>query len=163
MESVRADDPVAIEKAVVELGADINLQGAGGQTPLVSAVLSGKLQAVEILLKLGADVTIPEKDGYTVMHAAGFQGRASILKALAEYKDGIINPLEMHQDGYYPLHRACWGREHRHAKTVQVFLNMGVPPDLESADGKTCLTMTTNPKTKSLIKTALEKMSSAEL
>ena len=43
----------------------INELGPGGQTPLMHAVLSGKIQAVKYLLKQGADVTIGEKDGYT--------------------------------------------------------------------------------------------------
>ena len=41
---------------------DINTIGPGGQTPLMHAVLSGKLKAVKALLKLGADTTIGEKD-----------------------------------------------------------------------------------------------------
>ena len=85
LEAVRNDDPTTIERAILTLGADIDLQGGGGQTPLVHAVLSGKQQAVETLLKLGANVDIPEKDGYTVAHAAGFQGRAEILKILAAH------------------------------------------------------------------------------
>lgn len=164
VQAVRADDPVTIEKAILEFGADINLQGVGAQTPLVSAVLGGKLHAVEKLLALGADVTIPEKDGYTVMHAAGFQGRSAILKLLAAHNDGAINTMEQHSDGYFPLHRACWGRELRHADTVQTFLELGVPPDLEAGNGKTCLTMTSNPKTLSLIEAAMEeKKSETEL
>ena len=42
------------------------------------AVLSGKLRAVELLLRAGADTSIGEKDGYTPLHGAGFQGRAAI-------------------------------------------------------------------------------------
>lgn len=160
LEAVRADDPIAIEKAIVELGADIDLQGGGGQTPLVLAVLSGKLQAVETLLKLGANVDIPEKDGYTVMHAAGFQGRAEILKILAAHQDGAIDFMHLHSDGYYPMHRACWGRERRHTETVQTFLELGVPPDLPAINGKDCLTMAKNPDTRSLVETALKKKSS---
>jgi ankyrin repeat protein len=155
-EAVQADDPVAIEKAIVELGAGINVQGMGAQTPLVSAVLRGKLQAVNKLLTLGADVSIPEKDGYTVMHAAGFQGRSAILKVLAAHNNhgATIDVMEQHADGYFPLHRACWGREQRHTETVQAFLELGVSPDLEAANGKTCLGMTKNPETRSLIEAA---------
>ena len=160
VEAVRADDPTAIERAITSLGADIDLQGGGGQTPLVHAVLSGKVQAVKTLLKLGANVDIPEKDGYTVAHAAGFQGRAEILKILAAHQEKKIDIMQPHADGYYPLHRACWGREQRHADTVQAFLELGVPPTLQAANGKDCLAMTNNPATHSLLLAALEKTSS---
>ena len=42
------------------------------------------------------------------------------------------------------LQRACWGREDRHAETVRVMLQNGVPHDLASRDGKTCEQMTRN-------------------
>jgi len=51
-----------------------------------------------------------------------------------------------HKDGYKPLHRACWGREQRHADTVQVLLEIGAPPDL-IGNGRTCAEMTSNPAT----------------
>ena len=44
---------------------DLNIQGKGGQTPLMFAVLRGKEQAVKVLLKAGVDTTIGEQDGYT--------------------------------------------------------------------------------------------------
>ena len=55
-------------KAALAAGEDINtVQGGTGQTPLMNAVLSGKLLAVKYLLRKGADTTIGEKDGYTPM------------------------------------------------------------------------------------------------
>jgi ankyrin repeat protein len=45
----------------------LNIIGPGGQTPLMNAVLSGKVKAVTVLLEAGADTSIPEQDGYTPM------------------------------------------------------------------------------------------------
>lgn len=39
------------------------------------------------------------------------------------------------QDGFTPIHRACWGSEQRHADTVRVFLKAGVPYDEPSDEG----------------------------
>ena len=78
---VAAGDPDAIFQAIASdddasigeiLRSDtsnniINRVGPGGQTPLMNAVLSGKVKAVSILLKAGANTAIPEKDGYTPM------------------------------------------------------------------------------------------------
>lgn len=128
----------------------LNAKGPGGQTPLMFSILRGKAWAVDLLLKAGADVTIGEKDGYSPMHGAGFQGRADIAKVLLDHG---LSPNEKHQDGFFPLHRACWGSERRHTDTVRVFLEAGVDPLSTSKDGKTCLDMTNNEATKSLIRT----------
>lgn len=71
-QAVNNDDGDGIGKAITN-GADINARGPGLQSPLMAAVLSGKLNAVRELLLRGADPHVPEKDGYTPMHGAGFQ------------------------------------------------------------------------------------------
>eukprot|EP00934_Nitzschia_sp_Nitz4_P001006 Nitzschia sp. Nitz4//scaffold362_size15054//6449//7075//NITZ4_008900-RA/size15054-processed-gene-0.11-mRNA-1//-1//CDS//3329549244//1006//frame0 len=159
-DAVVENDVEAIREAIAVHGEDINTIGTGGQTPLVSAVLKGKLEAVKVLLELGADVTIPEKDGYTVMHAAAFQGRARILQVLAAHKNADGSKIELmhrHKDGYYPFHRACWGRQPRHAETVNVFLSLGVPHDTMSANGQTCIQMTRNEETLSYLMNAIQR------
>ena len=117
-DAVRADDPEEIAESLKN-GADINMIGNGGQTPLMNAVLSGKLESVEYLLSQGADTSIGEKDGYTPMHGAGFQGRAEIARVLINHG---LDPRDKHQDGYEPIHRACWGREDRHMETANVLI-----------------------------------------
>merc|ERR1719421_2732789 len=89
------------------------------------AVLSGKTEAVRVLLERGPDCTIGEKDGYTPVHGAGFQGRAEIMRLLIAHG---LDPNDYHADGYTPLHRACWGNEQRHTDTVQVLMDAGVDP-----------------------------------
>jgi len=71
--AVAADDATRLEKALERNPDGLNTKGPGGQTPLMHAVLTGKLSAVKVLLGHGADTTIGEKDGYTPMHGAGFQ------------------------------------------------------------------------------------------
>ena len=164
-QAISRDDQNMIRKAV-EDGADMNFVGAGGQTALVNAVLRDKLETVKTLLDLGADVTIPEKDGYTVMHAAGFQGRAEVLRVLGAFEDkktgAKIDIMEGHADGYYPFHRACWGDHPKHAETVQVFLDLGVAYDLEARNGKTCLDMTPNTTTKKILRIAERQQQSQD-
>ena len=149
--AVHANDPIAIERAVMRMGADINRQGKGGQTPVLTAVLMGHVQAVETLINLGADLSLKEHMGYSVIHAAAFQGRAQVLKLLADHG---IELMEHHDDGYYAIHRACWGTESRHTDTVHVFLEAGVPPNLKAGNGMTCSQMTKNVETKKLVEAA---------
>jgi Ankyrin repeats (3 copies)/Ankyrin repeat len=157
-EAVRQDDEALILEALKTTGANINAIGPGGQTPLMHAVLTGRDTAVKILLAHGgADTSIGEKDGYTPMHGAGFQGRAAIAKILLQHG---LNPSDVHAgDGYTPIHRACWGRQPRHADTVQVLLEMGrVSPFEPSRDGKMPLDMTTNPATRKVLEDWIAKL-----
>ena len=138
--AVQENDVEAIKRHL-KGGADQNaIHPGSGQTPLMMAVLMGKEKVVEYLLskEAQADVTIPEKDGYTPMHGAGFQGRAKIARMLI---DNGIDPNSIHADGFTPIHRACWGRDVRHAETVRVFLEAGVPWDFAAKNGQTPLAM----------------------
>jgi len=134
---------------------DLNEIGPGGQSPLMLAVLSGKEEAVRVLLDRGADTSIAEKDGYTPCHGAGFQGRAHIMKMLLDH--GLPCTTDRHKDGYTPLHRACWGGEPRHTETVRTLLRAGAPPDQAGDDGRSPLAMTQNYNTKKLLKHRLQK------
>ena len=109
---VKDDDAAAIRSAVENDPSILESIGPGGQTPLIHAVLIGKLNAVTTLLELGADTSATERDGYDVLHASGFQGRAEILEVLLkefakEKKAGgfSLDPsTDQHRDGFYPMH-----------------------------------------------------------
>ena len=110
-------------KQALNDGADINMRGPGGQTALMMSVLLGKHNIASYLLKKRkADSSIGENDGYTPIHGASFQGRHNIAKMLIEHG---LDPREGHEDGFEPIARACWGKEQRHAQTLQVFLDAG--------------------------------------
>jgi len=67
-------------------------------------------------------------------------------------------PHEAHKDGYFPIHRACWGHEERHAETVAIFLKAGVSATLRGGKGETMLQMTErsgNAHTATVIRKAL--------
>ncbi|GAX19259.1 hypothetical protein FisN_4Lh156 [Fistulifera solaris] len=138
----------------MEEGANVNYQAPGSlQTPLMAAVLRGQTDVVEYLLSRRdvVDVSIPEKDGYTPAHGAAFQGRPEIMSLLIHA--GINVKDDFHTDGYAPLHRACWGRERRHAETIRVLRDAaGVDLSMPSrTSGATCREMTSNQHTLDLI------------
>ena len=156
---VQQNDVPLIQKSL-DSGSDINVKGPGGQTPLINAVLSGKTDAAKYILEVaGADYTLTEKDGYNIAHASAFQGRSDILTMFLDsshIKDkSIFN--EPHSDGYYPIHRTCWGREQRHTDTLEVFVKKaGIDVNVKALkNGQTCYEMTRNDATKALIETLL--------
>ena len=129
------------------LGSFINIREAGsGQTPLMKSILMGHTEMVRMLLMLPeVDVSLGEKDGYTAFHGAGFQGRAEIAKLLLEDSRNI-DPNTFHEDGFAPLHRACWGREKRHVDTIRVLADTGkVRWDMKTKNGKTCRDIAMSP------------------
>jgi ankyrin repeat protein len=66
------------------------------------------------------------------MHGAGFQGRSEIAQILIDHG---LNPSDRHDDGFTPIHRACWGSSPNHLKTVQVLISNGVSLDEPTEDG----------------------------
>jgi ankyrin repeat protein len=108
-------------------------------------------------------IAFTHKDFFSslALHGAGFQGRPRIAKLLIDHG---LDPLDMHKDGYLPIHRACWGREKRHTLTVKTFIdNGGVRHDAASEDGKTCKDVTNNPETLQLLDGVASKEKEDEL
>ena len=102
---------------------DVNYQHPRtGQSPLMAACLGGKAKLARFLLEEGgADPMVVEKDNYHSVHGAGFQGRAEVMRVLLDHG---VDVRHRHRDGYEPLHRACWGREARHADTVALLIGV---------------------------------------
>uniref|UniRef100_A0A7S3NM35 Ankyrin repeat protein n=1 Tax=Aureoumbra lagunensis TaxID=44058 RepID=A0A7S3NM35_9STRA len=122
-QAVRADSIIEIQR-ILDAGAEINTRsGPGEQTPLMNAVLTGKENAVSVLLESGASTTIGEKDGYKPMDGAAYQGRAAIVRKL--YEHGVPLDQVHPRDGNRPVQRSCWGRQDRHSETVATFLELG--------------------------------------
>lgn len=121
-------------------GAEIDAiaDSEGGRSALMAACLAGKHKTVKTLLAAGADWRVGEKDGYTCMHGAGFQGHAKVVAtALAAGVPVRGNP---HEDGFLPIHRACWGDSKGHADTVRVMVLQGKEDvDARTADRQTPL------------------------
>jgi len=85
----------------------------------------------------------------------GFQGRAEIARQLIKHG---LDPFDIHKDGYAPMQRACWGRESRHAETVEVFIeSLKELKDTAAMKKalKACMGATSNSATSRLLKTAL--------
>jgi len=118
---------------------DLDARGAGGQTALMAACLRGHVDAALALLELGADAAVGEEQGYTCLHGSAFQGRGDVVRAVLASRFAATVPNTRHDDGFAPIHRACWGREARHADAVAAFLEARVPHDLRAKSGETPL------------------------
>ena len=72
-----------------------------------------------------------------------------------------LDPSDRHKDGYTPLHRACWGNDSRHTRTVRVLLDAGVLPEEPTADGQTPIMITQNRATRALLQERQSKQKAA--
>lgn len=69
-------------RCLLHLGADVNVVGNEGMTPLIKACCKGHVEVVEQLLEFGADVNLADGSGYTPLHWAAegnFRGLIEIL------------------------------------------------------------------------------------
>ena len=135
--SASTGDATLLSNNLANDASSLNVRGSGGQTPLMAACLHGHAECVLLLLEAGADPTIGEEQGYTCLHGAGFQGRASVIRAIASSRFSEAVPNDKHEDGFYPVHRACWGREKGHAEALAAFFETGVPVNLLSESNET--------------------------
>lgn len=70
---------------LAEAGADVNVQGGDGATPLLVASFFGRADTVKVLLEHGADKSIANNDGTTPLVAANAD------MALVDYIAGLLN------------------------------------------------------------------------
>ena len=79
--------------ALLRLGADSNLLGRDGMSPLMGASARGGLQVVEALLAARADVAHKSPAGLTAMSAASTAGNSDVVATLLRARgDAVLQP-----------------------------------------------------------------------
>jgi uncharacterized protein len=75
---------LAMAKALLDKGADVNAKGAHGETPLMLAAEEGFLGQAKLLLERGAKVNAKDNEGRTALMWAATKGHANIVNLLLE-------------------------------------------------------------------------------
>jgi hypothetical protein len=68
--------------ALIEIGADINWRGPGGDTALIAACRRGHIDTAEILIAHGADVNLSAEDSLAPLHIVCRRGDMNMLNLL---------------------------------------------------------------------------------
>jgi hypothetical protein len=105
-----------------------------GLTPLMMAVMRGRTNRVQELLKNGAAVNTQSDTGRTALMFAALKGRTDILQALI--KNGAVVDTK-NEEGWTALMYAAWNG---HTQTVQTLIRSGAKVDAKNAAGATALT-----------------------
>ncbi|MFD1861417.1 tetratricopeptide repeat protein [Planococcus chinensis] len=130
MEAHVADDFLVLASALGDLekvrellgrSANVHYQNEFGQTALMAAVLSNRLEAAEMLLLAGSDPDAKDRNGLSPFIAAGAHGYAHLLKGMAEYGADVTSVNRFGGTALLP------SSEKGYAKTVQYGVKAGVP------------------------------------
>lgn len=114
-------------RRLVEGRAMVNVSNDWGETPLLKAVHSENLDAVELLLKLGAKTDMTDLRGYNALIYAARLGNVKILDALVRY-GACVN----HGTKTLPLHQAV---AYGHVKTAEALLSFGARQTIRDLHG----------------------------
>ncbi|HJM68352.1 MAG TPA: ankyrin repeat domain-containing protein [Candidatus Babeliales bacterium] len=68
--------------ALINAGAEINMQNNNGMTALMLAAWGGHLNIVEVLLAAGAEINMQSNDGKTALILAAWYGHLNIIEVL---------------------------------------------------------------------------------
>jgi len=77
---------VTVLECLIALGADINAQTSGGETPIYYAGFNGDTEMVKFFIANGSDLNVQYSDGFTVLHCAVMHQRKEYAKELKHYK-----------------------------------------------------------------------------
>jgi ankyrin repeat protein len=135
-------------KALLEKGANPNIQNAEGRTPLHAMFsFSSSIEALRLLLDHGASPEIPDQNGVTPLHAAAYGSSLEKLQlclARCADADAALRLQTRHRESL--LHYAAAGGKQ---DIAEFLLDRGVPVDVANTNGWTpllCALMPTPPK-----------------
>jgi ankyrin repeat protein len=153
----------AAVKSFLDKGADVNLRGPDGATPVMEASYAGHLETVKLLLQHGADLSAKKKDGasaptltaqkellelfadVSTMVDAAREGKNDIVKQMID-KGTPLNALD--RSGFTALTEASWNGR---TETVKLLLANGADPRIKKADGATPLDLAIGRKQDSVV------------
>lgn len=124
-----------VEVLVTQYHASLDVLTNDSDSPLMLAILSNRLDIVQLLLSYGAYMQHTNKEGASALHLAAAQGDAAIVRALVSH--GAWLELE-DAEGESPLFYAI--RE-AHLEVVKALLEAGASPAHPNNDQETPLSL----------------------
>jgi len=130
---VSSDGSDDLMDALVDHGANVNLQNYSGETALFVACARGLEDKVEYLLENGADVNIANLDGATPLHAAAGFGDPAVISLLVRHGASVAVGDD---EADTPLH---WAVREGKIEAVKALIQFGAAISQPNEDGESAL------------------------
>lgn len=88
-------EPVGMASFLIRAGAELNVLGPNGISPLHSAVCLRNLPLIELMLQNGADPNLAGDDGYSPLMNAATRGDPEIVRMLIEYGGDLSSSVRV--------------------------------------------------------------------
>lgn len=121
-------------KKLIKTGADLNVVGNGGMTPLYKASLIGFTDIVKLLIEANADVNAAGNNGATPLYIASQNGSDDIVKLLLD-ANANVNRFKINDRGA-PLYTAA---QNGRTKVVKLLLQANAKVNVKNKYGETPL------------------------
>jgi len=123
-----------VAQLLYQRGADIDVRGFEGRTPLYGASARGHLEIVQWLLGRGADPNLSDEfHGETALHQAAWRDYVKVVQILLQHN---ADPNIQNSGGEVPLH---WASNGRNSNVTRLLLEHGVDVNARRKDGATPL------------------------
>lgn len=134
-------------EALIELGANVNVENVKGWTPLHNAAATGQTKAVLTLLNASAMPNVINKFKDTPLHEAARKSHIEVIGLLLEY-DAYVNAVS--DFGETPLHEAAKAGKR---SSIQALMTAGADPTIKNKRRLTAVQVARNAKTADFITT----------
>jgi hypothetical protein len=118
----------------LQKGANVNVKGRWGDTPLIKATLGRKIDIVKLLIENGADVNLKGKMGDTALMKVASAGSIQLLELLVE-QGADLNIQNNY--GKTALHKAVASKKQ---EAVDFLISKGADQEIKDDNGKSYLT-----------------------
>ncbi len=122
-------------RALIDAGANLDVRGDNGETPLITAIIEGHVLVASLLIDRGAGIQARNKGGFTPLHAAAYANAVEIAEKLLSRGANIKDQLN--KAGVSPLSVAS---EEGHPGLVKVLIGHGADLEAGERNGYTPLT-----------------------
>ncbi|WDK23059.1 hypothetical protein CGRA01v4_14350 [Colletotrichum graminicola] len=122
---------IEVAQMLLDMGANIDVTGIGGQTALIAASMNGHLDVVKLLLNNGADISDIDDNGYTSLGVASAEGYFEVAELLLN-KGASVSSEGI--NGWTPLYSAVFNG---HIPVVKLLLDHGANVTVTDNDGWT--------------------------